>query len=115
MPTDNGSFKNYSQWRQALQREKDRVRYAARASMPAVGRSVRDLMRARIVLGSEPAVVRGVGGCVVAVMGGFRGSAFRKDIRRIRARGLNRPARRVSIRTWTVYAFMDIWRKFGVG
>jgi len=48
MPTDNGSFKNYSQWRQALQREKDRVRYAARASMPAVGRSVRDLMRARI-------------------------------------------------------------------
>lgn len=44
----NNDFNNYGQWKQALLRERDRFRSAARGAMPAVGRGVRDLMRARI-------------------------------------------------------------------
>lgn len=41
-------FRNFDQWAANLRRERLRIREAARAAMPAVGRSVRDMVRDRI-------------------------------------------------------------------
>lgn len=42
------AFRNYSNWRSSLLRERERIRGAMRIAVPAAGESVRDLMRERI-------------------------------------------------------------------
>jgi hypothetical protein len=46
------AFRNYKAWRANLVQEQERIRYATRAAVPAVGRGVRDLMRERIPPGA---------------------------------------------------------------